>query len=147
MVPNNEILNKKIEELNSRLNGYEKELNICNERLVSLEKMTQDKPEILDKKISIREFYLSKNPTDDIQKTLLICFFLEKYEHIELINIKDIENGFRNIKEKVPENVNYKVFMNIKKGCMMESGAKKDNLKTWTLTNTGEVFIDNNFKE
>ncbi len=144
---NIDILNNKFEEFNNRLDSYEKDLDLFKERLVTLEKMTQGKPELLEKKISIGEFYLSKNPTDDIQKTLLICYFLEKYEHIELINIKDIEKGFRDIKEKAPKNINYKVFMNIKKGYMMETKEKKDNLKSWILTNTGEVFINNNFKE
>ena len=99
------------------------------------------------KQISIKEFLLSKKPKDDVQRTLAICYYLEKHKSMNSFNAKDIEEGFRGAKEKVPDNVNYKVIQNIKSGYMMEAKEKKDKFKAWTLTSTGERFVENDLKK
>lgn len=99
------------------------------------------------KQISIKEFLLSKKPKDDVQRTLAICYYLEKHKSMSSLNAKDIEEGFRSAKEKVPDNVNYKVIQNIKSGYMMEAKEKKDKFKAWTLTSTGERFVENDLKK
>lgn len=100
-----------------------------------------------NKKMSIKEFLISKKPKDDVQRTLVICYYLEKHKNMNSFNAKDIEDGFREAKEKVPDNVNYKAIQNIKSGCMMEAKEKKDKFKAWTLTSTGERFVENDFKK
>lgn len=118
----------KLNNLEERINNLEGKGALSNQREL--------------KNISIREFILSKNPKDEIQKTLLVCYFLESNESVAFFNVKEIENGFRQAKEKLPKNINYNVFMNIKKGYLMESNEKKDNLKAWSLTNTGIRFVE-----
>lgn len=98
------------------------------------------------KKLSLREFMLSKKPTDDVKKTLTIGYFLEKFESMSSFNIGDLEAAFERAKEKKPSNMNDKVNMNIRNGHLEESSEKKDNRKAWYLTNSGEQFIENNFK-
>jgi len=99
------------------------------------------------KKMSIKEFILSKKPESDIQKTLVIGYYLENYEDLPSLNSTDLEDGFRSAKEKVPNNINLCVIRNISKGYMMEAKEKKDNLKSWNLTNSGERFVENGFKK
>ena len=99
------------------------------------------------KKISIKEFLIEKNPSKDFQKTLVICYYLEKYKDMKSFNVKDIESGYREAKETVPNNINYKVIQNIQSGYMMEEKEKKDKLKAWTLTSTGEKFVEKDFKK
>jgi len=96
---------------------------------------------------SIKEFILSKNPNDEVQLTLAIAFFKEAYEHLDSFNVRDLEDGFRKAKEQVPLNTNDKVNMNIKNGHLMEASEKKDGLKAWTLTSSGERFVENNFEK
>lgn len=117
------------------------------DRVKKLENSFQSKPDVLKKELSIKEFILSKTPKDDIQKTLVIGYYLEKYNDFSSFNSKDLEDGFRVAKEKVPDNVNYKAIKNIEKGYMMEAKEKKDNLKAWNLTNSGEHFIENNLRD
>ncbi|MGB8218370.1 MAG: hypothetical protein WCE94_13810 [Candidatus Methanoperedens sp.] len=116
-------------------------------RISQLESLFQSKPENVKKNLSVKEFILSKSPTGDVQKTLVIGYYLEKYDGLLSFNVKDIENAFRAAKETVPDNINYKIFRNIEKGYMMESKEKKDNLKSFTLTSSGERFVENNLKE
>jgi len=117
------------------------------ERIAKLERLFQVKPEIVKKKISLKEFLLSKNPKDDVQKTLAIGYYLEKYDGLTSFNTKDLKEGFRVAKEKIPKNINYKVIRIIQQGYMMEAKEKKDNLKAWNLTNSGERFVENGFKK
>lgn len=117
------------------------------ERILKLEKLFQTKPEIIKKKVSIKEFILQKRPKSDVQKALAISYFLEKYEGLASFNVKDLEKGFRDAREKVPSNVADKILKNIAKGHMMKTGEEKDGFTAYVLTNSGEKFVDNRFKK
>lgn len=97
------------------------------------------------KKQSIKEFALSKSPKDDTQKVLLVGYYLEKNERFSSFNVKDLEDGFQNSKEKAPGNINDRVNSLIRQGFMMKAKGKKDNKAAWALTNSGERFVDDGF--
>jgi hypothetical protein len=94
------------------------------------------------KKLSIKEFMLEKTPGDDVQKTLVVGYYLEHFEGMSSFNARDLAGGFRAAKEPVPGNINDKVNSNIKKGYMMVEKEKKDKLMAWVLTNSGEKFVE-----
>jgi len=100
----------------------------------------------ITKRLSIKEFILSKNLKNDVDKTLAIGYYFEKYEKMDSFNVKDLKRGFHAAREKVPPNINDKINLNIKKGMMMEADDKKENLTAWALTNKGEKFVENDFK-
>lgn len=131
---------KEIAIIEKRIQDHEK-------RISELEKLLQGKPDSVTKKISIKEFVLTKNATDDQRRTLTIGYFLEKYGGNTSFNITDINKGFRDAKIKPPQNINDKVNKNIAKGYMMEAVEEKDNKKAWVLTSTGEKIIESNFSE
>lgn len=133
------MVDKEISELREIVEDHE-------ERISKLESLFQTKPEVVKKKASIQEFILSKKPKNDVQKLLSISYYLEKYEGISSFNVRDLENNFRAAKEKVPKNVGDIVQKNIKKGYMMKAEEKKDDLKAWLLTNSGEKHVENEFK-
>jgi hypothetical protein len=117
-------------------------------RLKNIESILKGKPkDAVKKRMSIKEFIISKQPKNDVQKTLTIAYYLEKYSGLQFYNARDLTEGFRAAKEPVPKNINYKVIKNIKKGYMMETSGKKDGLKTWVLTNSGEKYVENNFRK
>jgi hypothetical protein len=130
-------------EIQKILDNYEKRISA----LETLEKIIQTSPSPTIKKLSIREFILSKSPKGDVNKTLAIGYFFEKYEKMSSFNANDLERGFHAAREKVPLNINDKINLNIKKGMMMEADEKKDNLMAWMLTNKGENFVESDFKE
>ena len=102
---------------------------------------------MLKRKYRLKNLFYLKKPKDDIQKTLIVGYYLEKYDNLSSFNSKDLENGFRSAKESIPDNINYKVIKNIEKGYMMEAKEKKDKLKAWNLTGSGERFVENDLKE
>lgn len=127
-----------------------RQLDDHERRLSALESALQAKQtsgEPARKRISLKEFILSKKPKDDVQRTLAIGYFLEKYEEFSRFNSKDLTTAFRSSKEKVPLNVSDKLQMNVKKGHMMDSGEKKDNMKSYVLTSSGEQLVENNFQK
>ncbi len=127
------------------------ELKKLNERVSKLESSPSALPttpnESKGKKTSLKEFLLEINPADDVQRTLAISYYLENQEGMASFNKTDIDKGFRTAKERVPSNINDKVGMCIKNGYMMEAEDKKDSLKAWVLTSTGEKVVTGGFKK
>jgi hypothetical protein len=94
------------------------------------------------KVISIRAFIIEKSPTDDVQRSLVIGYYLEKQSGLSSFNAKDLERGFVDAREKVPGNVADKILKNVWKGHMMQVNEDKDGLKAYVLTNTGTKFVE-----
>lgn len=94
------------------------------------------------KRISMKEFLIDHTPTNAVQATLAIAYYLEKYDGMSTFNAADLVKGFRAAKEPVPTNINDKVNMSIKNGHLMEAEAKKDNMKAWEITRSGEKYVE-----
>lgn len=129
-----------IKDIMGRLDDHER-------RISALEGMPAKKTQGEGKKLSIKEFILTKKPVDDVRKTLVIGYYLEHYESAGRFNAKDLAEGFRLAKEPLPANINDKVNRNIQSGRIMDAKEKKDNLKAWVLTNSGEKFVEEELPE
>ncbi|MFH1382229.1 MAG: hypothetical protein ABIH70_04970 [Chloroflexota bacterium] len=129
------------------LNALKKQMEDHEKRISKLESKSQTEPSSSPKKMSLKEFLLSKKPKSGIHKTLVIGYYLEKHESVSPFNVSDLENGFRSAKEPFPKNIHLAVFYNIKKGYMMEDKEKKDKAKALVLTNTGEQLVEGGFVE
>jgi len=95
---------------------------------------------------SMRQFMVEKSPTDDVQRSLVIGYYLEKQSGLASFNAKDIEKGFVDAREKVPGNVADKILKNVWKGHMMQVNDEKDGLKAYVLTNSGTKFVESGIK-
>jgi hypothetical protein len=93
-------------------------------------------------KISQKEFLISTNAKDDVQKTLALGYFIEKFEGIDCFTVKDLQRGFMMAKEIPPANINDKLTKNMVKEFIMETQDKKDNKKAWCLTNSGQEYVE-----
>lgn len=122
-----------------------KKLEDHERRISALEGMPQ-KTISEGKKLSVKEFILEKKPSDDVQRTLVIGYYLEHFEGMDKFNVKNLTERFRLAREPLPANINDKVNLNIAKGHLMEAKEKKDKFKAWCLTNRGEKFVENGLK-
>ncbi len=111
-------------------------------RISSLETMLGSKPATSQKGISVKEFILEKQPNSDVQKTLVVAYYLENYKDVSPFNLDDLEVLFQKAKELVPENLNDKLNKNIAKGYIEEAEDKKDGKKAWSLTRTGKSHVE-----
>lgn len=129
------------------LEAIKKQLLNHESRISKLEAQPKTDKDTGMKKLSVKEFMLSKKPESYIQRTLVIGFYLEKYEGLDCFNAKDLEDGFRSAKETVPPNINMNAIENIKKGYFAEAREKRDNRKAWYLTNSGEECVNTGLSE
>ncbi len=134
-----------MDNLNSKIDNLEKRVVELEKRLSGMGGVSDNLQKTGAKTLSMKEFILAKKPKDDTQKMLAIAYFLEKYEGLVAFNAKDLASGFERAKEKMPANINDRANKIIAStGYVMEAREKKDNFKAWTLTNSGERFVDEN---
>lgn len=124
---------KQIKELYKRIEDLE-----C--RISKIEENTKINRKNTPKKTSIKEFIRDLKPSNDVEKTLIIGYYLEKFEEMECFNVNDMKKSFKDAREKMPKNVADKFQLNIKKGHFMDYG-DKDGLKSYILTNSGETYV------
>ena len=82
-----------------------KKLEELETRIAKIENLILINPKIIEKKLSTKEFILKKHPRNDVEKALGIAYYLEKFKGLSSFNAIDVENGFRDAREKVPSNV------------------------------------------
>ena len=146
-----------ISRMEAMLQEHEKRIKTLEQKLgaggggdapVQQQQQQQQQPQpqqpvsLTPKVISIRAFILEKSPTDDVQRSLVIGYYLEKQSGLSSFNAKDLERGFVDAREKVPGNVADKILKNVWKGHMMQVNEDKDGLKAYVLTNTGTKFVE-----
>ncbi len=132
---------KNIEE---RIRRLEERVSLVEEKYGSNQNQDITKG-VQTKSLSLREFLLDRKPSNDVERTLAIGYFLEKYEGVASFNIEDILSAYVRAKEKKPININDKIGMNAKKGHIDEDRAKKDGKKSWYVTSSGERFVEAGF--
>lgn len=94
------------------------------------------------KKLSAKEFLMSKIADTDTKRALVLAYFLEHTEGTQSFNTHDLDVIFRAAKEQPPKNINSTVDKNVAQGFMMETAEKKDSKKAWCLTATGEKHVE-----
>jgi hypothetical protein len=128
-------VSKEIERLKELIADLDK-------RVSKLESPSELNQHTETKKLSIREFMLQKGVSTATDKVVVLGSYLERFSSLQSFNVADLEAAFREAREPVPKNVNETVNKNIRKGYIMEAG-EKDSKKAWSLTNSGEGFVDN----
>lgn len=98
------------------------------------------------KPVSIKEFIISKAPPNGVLMTLTVGYYLENYDRITPLTAADLEAGFRAARETLPSNLNDKANNCVKKGFFMEAKEKKESLKAWVVTRTGEAAVEAGFR-
>jgi hypothetical protein len=134
-VMSSEDLVRRLESLERRVEKLE--AHFGSENAVSVPK---------ERKMSAKEFLLTKNLKVETQKVLALAYFLEREEGLASFNVQELEVVFRAAREKLPKNMNDAVNKNIARGFLMETKEKKDSKKAWQLTSTGERFVENEMR-
>lgn len=96
----------------------------------------------VQKEMSAKEFLLTKTYKSDVEKTLLLAYYLEHMKGMLSFNINDVVGVFLSAKEKKPTNPSDAVAKNAARGFLMDASEKKDGKKAWTLTSTGEKYAE-----
>jgi hypothetical protein len=129
-------------DINSRLSKLESRVDKLEKMNLTARASTPGRV----KKLSAKEFLMTKTVGSELQKVVALSYFLEHQEGLSSFNVADLEAAFRSAREKLPKNLNDAVNKNIARGLLMEAAEKKDSKKAWNLTSTGERFVEEAMK-
>ena len=92
-----------------------------------------------NKKLSLREVILEKNPQNNLEKALCIAYYEEQYNGKKSWTTQDLVQGFKDAKEPIPTNPSDTVFKCKIKAWVMDTDGG------FMLTKLGEQTINNGF--
>lgn len=137
------MIEKKLDQIIQHLNNLDRRLSKVESSLSS-EKPNNLLVEAIPHKVreeSFMEFLKKYSPEKETDKTLVIMYFLESKRNLLHITTKNISEGFKEVREKVPTNVADKIQMLHKKGLIMP-GENVDKLKGWMITRSGLEYLE-----
>lgn len=128
------------------LKNIDQRLNVIEKHLKSpAHDSVPSEPTASSRLTSAREYVLKYSPSDDNQRALILGAYIEQKGQ-ESFTVEDLRKVFREARLKLPANMNDKVNKNIAKGYLMD-GDIIDGKKSWMLTMTGQMFIENGLTE
>lgn len=108
---------------------------------------TEEKRANSSKPVSVREFLRRTGIKRHTDIVLAFGYYLEKYSDIQEFTPADINKCYYEAKIEA-SNTSQMVIQNLKRGYIMESkGAKKEGKKRYTLTQSGEDYINNKLNQ
>ena len=130
-------------EIEQRLKRCEDEIEKINRKINSILEGKEKVPVVaMSKKMeSPREFYHKFKTKKDTEKTLVIIHYLEKCKQMKDISVKEIAEGFKEMREQIPSNISDKIQLLDKRGFLLKSD-KVSNRQCWLLTNSAEKLLE-----
>lgn len=87
------------------------------------------------------QFLLEKNFLSEIDVTLALAYYLERYEGKTSWNITDLQNEYSLSRRKLPSNLSRNISGNISKGYIINPN--REEKRVYCLTPEGEMYIEN----
>lgn len=82
------------------------------------------------------------NPSKHTDSIAVFAYWLFKVEKMESFNVKDIIDCYDKTRKAKPSNPNQMINQNVERHIFAEASAKKDGLKAWVITRTGEEYVE-----
>lgn len=82
------------------------------------------------------------NPEKHTDVVAIFAYWNFKKEGLEAFNVKDIINAYDKTRRPKPSNPNQIINQNVSTHIFAEAKEKKDNLKAWVITRTGENYVE-----
>jgi hypothetical protein len=82
------------------------------------------------------------NPSKHTDSMAIFAYWLFKVEKAESFNVKDMIDCYDKTRKAKPSNPNQIINQNVQRHIFAEASEKKDGLKAWVITRTGEEFVE-----
>jgi len=130
-------------------NQIEELLKNHDERIKKLELLLQKDNSLNNsvKEKSIKEFIVEKSPKGTYNTGVAIAYYLEKYRKFSSFTSLDVEQGFRDAKVPLPQNMSDLMYKNTQNAFFMDAKELKNDMKAYVLTLTGEKLVECNFEK
>ena len=95
---------------------------------------------------NLNEFAATKQPKSHVERLLTIAYHSLHSGEETGINREEIFDGYARIRAGKPRNIHDVIAQCVKKGLLIESDSRKDGVKAWVVTPTGERYVENDFQ-
>lgn len=85
---------------------------------------------------------LKGNPSRHTDSIAVFAYWLFKIEKMSSFNAQDILNCYEKTRKPKPSNVNQIINQNVATHIFAEASEKKDGIKAWVITRTGEEYVE-----
>ncbi len=109
------------------------EISISTQKEITAKSMPGTIGEFLDQK---------GNPSKHTDSVAVFAYWLFNVEKMPTFNVQDILNCYDRTRKAKPSNVNQIVNQNVASHIFAEASEKKDGLKGWVITRTGEEYVE-----
>jgi hypothetical protein len=109
------------------------EISISAQKEVTIKSIPGTLGEFLDQK---------GNPSKHTDSVAVFAYWLFKVEKMTTFNVQDILDCYDKTRKTKPSNVNQIVNQNVASHIFAEASEKKDGLKAWVITRTGEEYVE-----
>ena len=82
------------------------------------------------------------NPSKHTDSVAVFAYWLFKVEKMTTFNVQDIIECYDKTRKAKPSNVNQIINQNVASHVFAEASEKKDGLKAWVITRTGEEYVE-----
>jgi len=82
------------------------------------------------------------NPSKHTDSVAVFAYWLFKVEKMATFNVQDILECYDKTRKAKPSNVNQIINQNVASHVFAEASEKKDGLKAWVITRTGEEHVE-----
>jgi len=89
---------------------------------------------------------LKGNPKSHVDISIVFSYWLFKKRGMDSFNVVDIEECYNEARLKKPANTADVMNRNQRKGYLVPAKEKKDNLKAWKITPSGEEYVEEGLK-
>lgn len=84
---------------------------------------------------------LKGDPSKHTDSVAVFAYWLFKAEKMNSFNVQDILDCYDKTRKAKPSNVNQIINQNVATHIFAEASEKKDGLKAWIITRTGEEYV------
>jgi hypothetical protein len=91
---------------------------------------------------SLGDFLETKGAGKQTDDTAVFAYWLLKSESVESFNANDMLNCYERTRKTKPKNINATIDKNVSRHIFDVAREKKDGLKAWVLTQTGEKYVE-----
>jgi len=85
---------------------------------------------------------LKGNPSKHTDSVAIFAYWLFQVEKMATFNVQDILDCYNKTRKPKPSNVNQIINQNVTSHIFAEAPEKKDGLKAWVITRTGEEYVE-----
>jgi hypothetical protein len=91
------------------------------------------------------ELAAARQPTTHVNRVILFAYHSLHSGHRKGVTIKEIEEAYRQIRERKPQNIPDVIAQCSRRGFLVE-GERKEGAKAWVITSRGEGYVENGFQ-